>query len=134
MPTYTALTTLMGEDAAEALAEALEKLEPEPTGVGVFEIEDYAAGTQAVARAVATSTGAGAVSIIGGGDSAAAVEQMGLDEKMTHVSTGGGAALEYLKQSGQIGTRARFDVVAIDDSGAEPEIEIVKNAFPLAYG
>ena len=40
MPTYTALTTLMGEDAAEALAEALEKLEPEPTGVGVFEIED----------------------------------------------------------------------------------------------
>jgi ribosomal protein L11 methyltransferase len=40
MPTYTALTTLMGEDAAEALAEALEKMEPEPTGVGVFEIED----------------------------------------------------------------------------------------------
>lgn len=40
MPTYTALTTLMGEDAANALAEAIEKLEPEPTGVGVFEIED----------------------------------------------------------------------------------------------
>ncbi|MDZ4312362.1 MAG: 50S ribosomal protein L11 methyltransferase [Cypionkella sp.] len=40
MPTYTALTTLMGEDAANALAEAIEKMEPEPTGVGVFEIED----------------------------------------------------------------------------------------------
>lgn len=40
MPSYSALTTLMGEDAAEALAEAIEKLEPEPTGVGVFEIED----------------------------------------------------------------------------------------------
>ena len=40
MPTFTALTTLIGEDAANALAEAIEKLEPEPTGVGVFEIED----------------------------------------------------------------------------------------------
>ena len=40
MPTFTALTTLMGEDAANALAEAVEKMEPEPTGVGVFEIED----------------------------------------------------------------------------------------------
>lgn len=40
MPTFTALTTLMGEDAANALAEAIEKMEPEPTGVGVFEIED----------------------------------------------------------------------------------------------
>jgi len=65
--------------------------------MGVFELPDYAAGTLAVAKAIAQATGGGAVSIIGGGDSAAAVEQMGLDEKMSHVSTGGGASLEYLE-------------------------------------
>jgi len=65
--------------------------------MGVFEREEYAAGTKAIAEEVAAATNAGAVSIIGGGDSAAAVEQMGLDERMTHVSTGGGASLTYLE-------------------------------------
>jgi phosphoglycerate kinase len=65
--------------------------------MGVFEKPDYAAGTRAIAEAAAKATKGGAVSVIGGGDSAAAVEEMGLDEQMTHISTGGGASLEYLK-------------------------------------
>jgi phosphoglycerate kinase len=65
--------------------------------VGVFERDAYAAGTKAVALAVAKATKAGATSVIGGGDSAAAIEQMHLEEQMTHISTGGGASLEYLE-------------------------------------
>ena len=62
--------------------------------MGVFENPTLAAGTLSVAKAMAESE---AVTIIGGGDSAAAVEQMGLGDKMTHISTGGGASLEYLE-------------------------------------
>ena len=62
--------------------------------MGVFEFDKFAVGTKEVARAIAASN---AVSIIGGGDSAAAVEKLGFASKMTHISTGGGASLEFLE-------------------------------------
>ena len=65
--------------------------------MGVFEIKAFAEGTQEVAQAVAEATGPGAVSIIGGGDTAAAVNTLGLAGRMSHVSTGGGASLELLE-------------------------------------
>ncbi|MCP4379535.1 MAG: phosphoglycerate kinase [bacterium] len=65
--------------------------------MGVFEKPEYADGTQSVAQALASATDGGAISVIGGGDSAAAVTQMELADRMTHVSTGGGASLTYLE-------------------------------------
>jgi phosphoglycerate kinase len=65
--------------------------------MGVFELPPFDAGTKAVADAVAEATAKGAITIIGGGDSAAAVEQMGYADKVSHVSTGGGASLEMLE-------------------------------------
>src|SRR5579863_4593425 len=64
--------------------------------LGMFEKPAFAQGTLAMARAVAAATVAGAVSIVGGGDSVAAVEQSGVADKISHISTGGGASLEFL--------------------------------------
>jgi phosphoglycerate kinase len=74
--------------------------------MGVFEIDAFANGTKEIAKALADSK---AKTIIGGGDSAAAVKKVGLAEKMTHVSTGGGASLQFMEG------KPLQAVVALDD-------------------
>jgi phosphoglycerate kinase len=65
--------------------------------MGVFEMENFSKGTFAIAQALAHATASGATTIIGGGDSASAIKKAGLNKKVSHVSTGGGASLEFLE-------------------------------------
>jgi phosphoglycerate kinase len=78
--------------------------------VGVFEVEPFREGTVSVARAVAEATDRGALSVVGGGDSAAAAEVAGVTDRLSHVSTGGGASLEFLAGAELPGVVALSDV------------------------
>lgn len=77
--------------------------------MGVFEMEKFAEGTKAIAKAIADATSKGAFSLIGGGDSAAAVTQFGYESKVSYVSTGGGALLEYFEGKTLPGIKAVMD-------------------------
>ena len=86
----------IGEETAKAYAAALAdaKMIVWNGPMGVFEMDAFCKGTEAVAKAVAKSR---AISIVGGGDSVAAIEKLGLAKRISHISTGGGASLEYLE-------------------------------------
>ncbi len=105
---------LMGLDVGPKTLEAFGRLIHDAGTIvwngplGAFETPPFEAGTFAMARMIAEATDRGAVSVIGGGDSAAAIEQAGLAERVTHVSTGGGASLKFLEGK-------RFDPIEILD-------------------
>lgn len=81
--------------------------------MGVFELAPYREGTVGVAQAVASATEAGAVSVLGGGDSAAAAEVAGVSDRVSHISTGGGASLEFLAGATLPGVAALSDAEEI---------------------
>jgi phosphoglycerate kinase len=89
----------IGPESATEYAEAIKSAKTVVWNgpMGVFEMEPFAQGTLRVAQAVCDATREGATTIVGGGDSVAAIEQMGLADCVTHISTGGGASLEFLE-------------------------------------
>lgn len=89
----------IGPDSVKVFQEALKQCKSVVWNgpMGVFEFDKFAQGTEAIAHTLAELTGTGTTTIIGGGDSVAAVEKVGVAEKMSHISTGGGASLELLE-------------------------------------
>ncbi|XP_022864728.1 phosphoglycerate kinase, cytosolic-like [Olea europaea var. sylvestris] len=102
----------IGPDSIKSFSEALDTTKTIIWNgpMGVFEFDKFAAGTEAIAKKLAELSGKGVTTIIGGGDSVAAVEKVGLAEKMSHISTGGGASLELLEGKQLPG------VLALDDA------------------
>ena len=102
----------MGLDVAEETIESFKKVIEESKTilwngpVGVFEMDTFAKGTKAIADAIVTATEKGAFSLIGGGDSVAAINKYGLADKVSYVSTGGGALLEYIEGKELPGVKA----------------------------
>ena len=98
----------IGPQSIEAFTRALQgaRLVVWNGPMGVFEFPAFAAGTQAVARAAAEC---GATTIVGGGDSVAAIQQAGLSDRISHISTGGGASLEFLEGKTLPGVAALLD-------------------------
>jgi len=94
---------LVGVDVGPASIEAIQKALADARTVfwngpmGIFEVPSYAEGTLQTAKAVAEATGRGAFTVVGGGDSLAAIHQAGLENHVSHLSTGGGASLEFLE-------------------------------------
>jgi phosphoglycerate kinase len=89
----------IGPDTVKLFSEAIKKSKTVVWNgpMGVFEFDNYATGTNAIAEALVEATAGGSVTVVGGGDSAAAIAKAGLKDKVTHVSTGGGASLEFLE-------------------------------------
>jgi phosphoglycerate kinase len=77
--------------------------------MGIFEVAPFAEGTNGIAQAIAERTAKGVITVVGGGDSVAAVQQLGLSERMSHVSTGGGASLEFVEGRTLPGVAALLD-------------------------
>ena len=102
----------IGPDSVKAFQAALSECKSAIWNgpMGVFEFDKFAVGTEAIARCLANLTQQGVITIIGGGDSVAAVEKVGVAEQMSHISTGGGASLELLEGKQLPG------VVALDDA------------------
>lgn len=121
----------IGKDTCRAYAEALKdaKMIVWNGPMGVFEMDAFCKGTEAVAKAVAKSK---AISIVGGGDSVAAIEKLGLASKISHISTGGGASLEYLEGKVLPGVAALDDVRRKMIAGNWKMHKFVSEAIELA--
>jgi phosphoglycerate kinase len=121
----------LGPASTEAFTQALEPMQTVLWNgpLGVFEVPTFGDGTRAIARFLAGRADAGATVIVGGGDSVAALEELSLTDKMTHVSTGGGATLEFLE-----GRELPGVAVLLDRPAEEPPKRASRKAQPVAAG